>query len=73
MEVQINILELASALAERELLIQYHEMDQEQVRNKYPKGIYVETEHDTYYTEEAQEVFNELYDEFYQVIDLLKE
>lgn len=61
MNVTINIIELASELADMEL-------------NKYfeysANSIYVENDDEiTTYTEEAQEIFNDLYDKYYSMIE----
>jgi hypothetical protein len=65
MNITINILEVASELAERDLI----KMDNKTI---FPNGIYVETEDETSYTEEAQDIFNELYDEYYDFLLNLK-
>ena len=61
MNVTINILELASELASYEL------------EEKYSEDInlvYIDLDNgDTCYTKEAQEIFNDLYDKFYAVIE----
>lgn len=60
MNATINITELASELADREL------------RSFFNGEIDIETEDEVRYTEEAQDVFNELYDEFYTLIENCK-
>lgn len=60
MDVTINIVELASELADKEL------------RGFFNGEIDIETEDEVRYTEEAQDVFNELYDEFYTLIENCK-
>ena len=61
MNVTINILELASELAERDLLEQAY------------FDVYAKDENgDTYYTEEAQDLFDQLYDEYYALIEKCK-
>jgi hypothetical protein len=63
MNVTINILELASELAHNEL------------KEKHSDSIelYQDTdEDDVYYTEEAQDIFNEMYDYYYSVIESCK-
>lgn len=58
-EVLINVVELASELADNKLNDDWSESI----------TIYKETENgDTYYTEEAQDIFNDLYDKYYQLI-----
>ena len=60
MNVTINILELASELASYELEETWTDTIE----------IYKEDENgDTYYTDQAQEIFNDLYDKFYAVIE----
>lgn len=64
MNVKINIVELASELADLELAKHF----------EY-SSICVWQEDDNeclVYTEEAQEIFNDLYDKFYSLIDRLK-
>jgi hypothetical protein len=63
MNVTVNILELASDLASTEL------------ETLFEDGvvIYKEDEDTFVYTDEAQEVFNELYDKYYTIIDQLKQ
>jgi hypothetical protein len=62
-EIRVNILELASELAHKELVKDYsdsiviHEDDQ--------AGI-------THYTEEAQDIFNDLYDKYFTFIEQFK-
>ena len=60
MNVEINILELASELADSEL------------RSFFQGDIDIEDNETIQYTEEAQEVFDELYDKYYSMIDNLK-
>lgn len=57
MTKEFNVLELASELADKkvkEVLI--------------GEPVYEETEDETHYTEEAQDYFNELYDEYYDFL-----
>lgn len=61
--VTINIIELASELANMEL------------ENNWMDSIKVWVEDDDgdiYYTEEAQDIFNDLYDKYYSVIENTK-
>jgi hypothetical protein len=63
MNVKINIVELASELADLDL------------ENNWMDSIkvWVEDENeDLVYTEEAQNIFNDLYDKYYGLIDRLK-
>jgi hypothetical protein len=64
MNVTVNILELASDLAHNELETSF---------NEEAVVIYKEDEDTFVYTDEAQEVFNELYDKYYTIIDQLKQ
>lgn len=63
MNVTVNILELASDLAHNELETLF----------KDGTVIYNEDEDTFVYTDEAQEVFNELYDKYYTIIDQIKQ
>ena len=73
MTIKINILEVASELAERDLA-KFQKMSiQYGLENPFPNGIDVETEDGISYTEEAQEIFNELYDDYYGLLWDLKE
>jgi hypothetical protein len=63
MNVKINIVELASELADLDL------------ENNWMDSIkvWIEDENeDLVYTEEAQDIFNDLYDKYYGLIDRLK-
>jgi hypothetical protein len=64
MNVTVNILELASDLAHNELETSF---------NEEAVVIYKEDEDTFVYTDEAQEVFNELYDKYYTIIDQIKQ
>lgn len=62
MNIKINIIEVASDLADRDLITAF---GGEGGKNRFPNGIVrdVEAEDDmTEYTEEAQDFFNERYD-----------
>ena len=60
-EIKINILELASELAHIELV------------NNFRGSVYEsETDGITTYTDEAQDVFNDLYDKYYSLIEQFK-
>ena len=56
MEKTFNVLELASELADLKL------------RGTFNGDIDIETETEVSYTEEAQDYFNELYDEYYEFL-----
>ena len=63
MNININIIELATELA------------CDKLHNDWSDSIRIYQDEDSdclEYTEEAQEVFNDLYDEFYSMIDNLK-
>ena len=60
MNVTINILELASELAELELKINWD----------YRLGDMIfEDDDGTRYSEEAQDIFNNLYDKYYAIVE----
>ena len=59
--MEINIVEVACELA-HERLLKYVELHP----SEFPLGVYIyDGNGGTYYTEEAQDLFNELYDEEY--------
>jgi hypothetical protein len=63
MNVTINILELAIELAEQEMI------------KSYSESIELYSDEDKYcivYTDEAQDIFDDLYDKYYTMIDNLK-
>jgi hypothetical protein len=60
MNVTINILELASELAD-------HEVQEHFKYSSIP--VYDEDEDCIVYTDEAQDIFDELYDKYYAIID----
>lgn len=62
MEIKINILELASELAHQKLMNEWSESIK----------IYKDDQDCTYYTEEAQDVFNEFYDDYLTLIETTK-
>jgi uncharacterized protein YajQ (UPF0234 family) len=64
MNVTINILELASELADKELQAKWDFRDGK---------AFVDDEHGgLIYSETAQDIFDRLYDEYYTIIDQLK-
>jgi len=63
MNVTINILELASELAHQELLILV--ADERELYEEPDAGI-------TNYTDHYQDIFNDLYDKYYSIIDRCK-
>jgi hypothetical protein len=60
MNVTINILELASELADKDL------------ETHFGKNRWLESDDELRYTDEAQDLFDEYYDYYYQIIDELK-
>ena len=59
MNITINILEVVSELADKDLTLSYGD---EGGKNRFPNGIITDFEDGTCYTEEAQDFFNERYD-----------
>ena len=70
--ITINAIELASNLAERDLSNFISTLSDEQYDKKFPNGTYIENDEEVSYTEEAQDLFNEFYDEFLTMIELSK-
>jgi phenylalanine-4-hydroxylase len=70
---KINVIELASNLAERDLSNFMSMLSDEQYNKKFPNGTYIETEDEITYTEEAQDLFNEFYDEHLTIIEVSRE
>ena len=70
--ITINAIELASNLAERDLSNFISMMSEEQYDKKFPNGTYIEDDEEVKYTEEAQDLFNEFYDEFLIMIEECK-
>lgn len=64
MEAKVNVLELASELADVKLR-EYAFIEGEGI---FPNGVYIETEDEVSYTEEAQDKFNEYYDYYCNMI-----
>jgi hypothetical protein len=60
MNVTINILELASELADKDL------------ETHFGQNRWLESDDELRYTDEAQDLFDEYYDYYYQIIDELK-
>ena len=69
--ITINAIELASNLA-HEKLMQHYENLQDNRDFEFPNKLVIETEDKIVYTEEAQDLFNEFYDEFLTMIELSK-
>ena len=59
MEITINVIELSSELAEEMVKIKF---------NYKENDIYVEEDEEIKYTEQAQEIFNEWYDYYYDFL-----
>lgn len=59
MEIRINLLEAASELAHEIVCAKFEDDD---------NLINMEDAHGIYYTEEAQELFNEWYDHYYNLL-----
>lgn len=59
MEITINVIELSSELAEEMVNVKF---------NYEQNDIYVEEDEEIRYTEEAQEIFNEWYDYYYDFL-----
>lgn len=71
MDIRINILEVASELADKDLITSYGDEGGE---NRFPNGIILDLDDETSYTEEAQDYFNERYDYWYDFLwDLKRE
>ena len=70
--ITINAIELASNLAERDLSNFISTLSDEQYDKKFPNGTYIENDEEVSYTEEAQDLFNEFYDEFLIMIEECK-
>lgn len=62
MNITINIVELASELASLDLYDNWHDS----------MKIYIEDEDSLVYTDEAQDIFNDLYDKYYSIIESTK-
>ena len=59
MNITINILEVASELADKDLILAYGD---DGGKNRFPNGILTDLEDGTSYTDEAQDFFNQRYD-----------
>jgi hypothetical protein len=66
----INALELASELANSKLVDYSNSLSEEGLEMVFPNGIQkTDANGDVYYTDEAQDIFNEFYDEYLNLID----
>lgn len=69
MQITINLLELAAKLAYDKLRADYDENNKGKSQEEILQMIFTENDNgDFIYTDEAQEVFNEYYGEFYNTI-----
>ena len=59
MNITVNILEVASELADKDLILSYGD---EGAKYRFPNGILTDLEDGTSYTDEAQDFFNQRYD-----------
>lgn len=69
MDIRINIAEVATELAERDLVTRYGDVGG---RNLFPNGILLDLEDETTYTDEAQDYFNAKYDFWWDFLYDLK-
>lgn len=69
MDIRINILEVASELADKDLITSYGDVGG---NYRFPNGILSDLDDMTSYTEEAQDYFNERYDYWYDFLWELK-
>lgn len=60
MNVTINIVELASELADKDL------------ESHFGQKRWIESDDELIYTEESQDLFNEYYDYYFEIIEQLK-
>lgn len=68
-EILINQLELAANLAEERLLQEYANKYEGLNSDQIFSIVYTHTEKEIYYTPEAQDRFNQLYDKFSAMIE----
>lgn len=69
MNITVNILEVASELADKDLILSYGD---EGAKYIFPNGILTDLEDGTSYTDEAQDFFNQRYDYWYDFLWDLK-
>ena len=70
MNIKINIVELASELADKDLILSY---GNEGGKNRFPNGIVKDVEAEVIeYTDEAQDFFNERYDYWWDFLYNIK-
>ena len=71
--MNVNEIELASELANRRLIEYTDNLNESDFRFEFPNGIQIDTDTEVYYTDEAQDIFNEYYDEYLTLIEMCKE
>jgi hypothetical protein len=71
--MNINEIELAIELANRRLIGYTDNLNESDFRFEFPNGIQIDTDTEVYYTDEAQDIFNEYYDEYLTLIEMCKE
>ena len=69
MNITVNILEVASELADKDLILSYGD---DGAKYRFPNGILTDLEDGTSYTDEAQDFFNQRYDYWYDFLWDLK-
>ena len=70
---KVNVIELASNLAEESLSNYIGSLTEEQYDVEFPNGTYTEEDDCMYYTDEAQDIFNNYYDKYSTMIEECKE
>lgn len=71
--MNINQVELASELAHLKLKDYASFLNEEERKNAFPQGLIIDIGEEGVYTEEAQDLFNIYYDEYWDVIENCKE
>jgi hypothetical protein len=72
MIIKINIVEVSSELAYNKLMQHYEDLGENRDFD-FPDGIEIDDEEEgLHYSEEAQKVFDEFYDEFYTILENFK-
>lgn len=71
--VTVNIIELSCELAEKRLIEYYKQFNSSKSHEELEDMIFVEHEDNESicYSEHAQDLFNQLYDEYYSIIEKL--
>jgi hypothetical protein len=72
MNIEVNVIELASNLASKKLYDFAENLTETEYKFEFPRGIEIETEEEIRYTEEAQDLFNKFYDEYLTEIENCK-